>query len=404
MTEADFHLPPLDGQTTDYEKIEKVVVDTTRASARTSAGDEGQSESESSEYESEYDESASGSYTCSDVEPPIVRGSKTSQFTDTSGVVRRLSHPPMIPPRLRDHSPSINTYVSRGVLTSSAFALQIFGTIVFRGFPLHEQGMHFYLTSMCLYNFLRAMWHKQSLVRIEPDYEVSGHFQVCWGSKEEEDDLDMCYVPRWCNRCEYWKAPRTHHCSKCDVCVHRMDHHCSLFSNCIGMDNQGNFLLMFLYAFLSGVHGTWTILADAVTTEEIIPSTACYAIFLALLLGICLVFGTFTGVLSLINVTVLDYLADENRREPLTVELDDDMELETSTYFFESGSLRSLKNLLGPSWLQRLFLPVQGEPVDIDTLAIHPNCSTNAIEILREYAVDGPPSPSTASLEKSKTM
>ena len=30
----------------------------------------------------------------------------------------------------------------------------------------------------------------------------------------------------YCECCDQYKPPRTHHCRKCCVCIHRMDHHC----------------------------------------------------------------------------------------------------------------------------------------------------------------------------------
>jgi DHHC palmitoyltransferase len=52
---------------------------------------------------------------------------------------------------------------------------------------------------------------------------------------------------RWCEHCEKFKSPRTHHCRVCDKCCPRMDHHCPAVGQCIGLRNHKVFLQFLFY-------------------------------------------------------------------------------------------------------------------------------------------------------------
>lgn len=56
---------------------------------------------------------------------------------------------------------------------------------------------------------------------------------------------------KWCNKCDRYKPPRTHHCKQCNTCVLRMDHHCPWTNNCVGHGNTPHFF-RFLLATLVG--------------------------------------------------------------------------------------------------------------------------------------------------------
>ncbi|KAH8256955.1 hypothetical protein KR038_000279, partial [Drosophila bunnanda] len=68
-----------------------------------------------------------------------------------------------------------------------------------------------------------------------------------WQPKKPQDTKFLQY----CQRCEGFKPPRSHHCRRCDRCVIKMDHHCPWVNNCVGWANQASFLY-FLMFFLSG--------------------------------------------------------------------------------------------------------------------------------------------------------
>ncbi|KAJ0981632.1 hypothetical protein J5N97_009887 [Dioscorea zingiberensis] len=52
---------------------------------------------------------------------------------------------------------------------------------------------------------------------------------------------------RFCQKCNHYKPPRTHHCHVCNRCVLRMDHHCIWINNCVGHSNYKIFFLLSVY-------------------------------------------------------------------------------------------------------------------------------------------------------------
>lgn len=51
---------------------------------------------------------------------------------------------------------------------------------------------------------------------------------------------------RWqfCDVCNRYRPPRSHHCNFCKICILRRDHHCYLVGNCIGHYNQRYFIVL----------------------------------------------------------------------------------------------------------------------------------------------------------------
>ncbi|EDW68502.1 uncharacterized protein Dvir_GJ12670 [Drosophila virilis] len=59
---------------------------------------------------------------------------------------------------------------------------------------------------------------------------------------------------QYCQKCEGYKAPRTHHCRRCDRCVKKMDHHCPWINRCVGWANQAYFVYFLFFYALSNLH------------------------------------------------------------------------------------------------------------------------------------------------------
>eukprot|EP01029_Cantina_marsupialis_P010703 TRINITY_DN24314_c0_g1_i1.p1 TRINITY_DN24314_c0_g1~~TRINITY_DN24314_c0_g1_i1.p1 ORF type:complete len:521 (-),score=57.73 TRINITY_DN24314_c0_g1_i1:516-2078(-) len=66
-----------------------------------------------------------------------------------------------------------------------------------------------------------------------------------------EDDKDRGEItPRdwgekrlfWCNTCNHYRMPSTHHCRQCNNCVEDFDHHCMWLGTCIGRRNHRSFV------------------------------------------------------------------------------------------------------------------------------------------------------------------
>mmetsp|Transcript_10410 Transcript_10410/g.31212 ORF Transcript_10410/g.31212 Transcript_10410/m.31212 type:complete len:154 (-) Transcript_10410:264-725(-) len=51
----------------------------------------------------------------------------------------------------------------------------------------------------------------------------------------EAVDADDIY----CDICDIWVGPRTHHCRDCGVCIEKHDHHCVWMGKCIGKGECG---------------------------------------------------------------------------------------------------------------------------------------------------------------------
>jgi len=81
---------------------------------------------------------------------------------------------------------------------------------------------------------------------------IKGPGFVCPGWKPKNPQ-DFDYL-QYCEVCEGYKAPRSHHCRKCGRCVMKMDHHCPWINTCCGHLNHGNFCLFLVFAPFGCIH------------------------------------------------------------------------------------------------------------------------------------------------------
>ncbi|XP_046856350.1 palmitoyltransferase ZDHHC6-like [Xenia sp. Carnegie-2017] len=85
-----------------------------------------------------------------------------------------------------------------------------------------------------LYNFIKAS-------RIGP-----GYVPLRWKPEKTTDEKFM----QFCQICEGYKAPRSHHCRQCNRCVMKMDHHCPWINNCVGHKNHKRFTLFLFFVVI----------------------------------------------------------------------------------------------------------------------------------------------------------
>ncbi|XP_067673599.1 palmitoyltransferase ZDHHC6-like [Haliotis asinina] len=91
---------------------------------------------------------------------------------------------------------------------------------------------------LTLYNYLNAAWKGPGFVPLR------------W-SPENKNDANFL---QYCDFCEGYKAPRSHHCRKCNRCVMKMDHHCPWINTCCGHFNHCNFVWFLFFAPCGCVH------------------------------------------------------------------------------------------------------------------------------------------------------
>merc|ERR1712070_1013161 len=73
-----------------------------------------------------------------------------------------------------------------------------------------------------------------------------------WLLREEPGIIQTSRNPRTgiellCAHCRAKRVPRSQHCMSCGVCVKRYDQHCWWVNRCIGLENQGIFVLWLLF-------------------------------------------------------------------------------------------------------------------------------------------------------------
>ncbi|ESO82001.1 hypothetical protein LOTGIDRAFT_223620 [Lottia gigantea] len=92
--------------------------------------------------------------------------------------------------------------------------------------------------SLTLYNYFRA-------ALLGPGFVPYGYIP--------ENEADRSKL-QYCQFCEGYKTPRSHHCRKCDRCVMKMDHHCPWINTCCGHLNHGSFIWFLFFAPCGCIH------------------------------------------------------------------------------------------------------------------------------------------------------
>eukprot|EP00391_Amoebophrya_sp_Ameob2_P007802 CAMPEP_0178999222 /NCGR_PEP_ID=MMETSP0795-20121207/9932_1 /TAXON_ID=88552 /ORGANISM="Amoebophrya sp., Strain Ameob2" /LENGTH=523 /DNA_ID=CAMNT_0020691955 /DNA_START=265 /DNA_END=1836 /DNA_ORIENTATION=+ len=248
-------------------------------------------------------------------------------------------------------------------------------------------------------------------------------------AQKDERPLDLWYAPRFCEKCQVWKPPRSHHDSITGKCVLRMDHYCPFTGNVIAVNNHGHFVLMYCFAMVALLWGALhavvviqlALRQNAESFQRILMEvsqkwatspnsfsmlTALNPMFLATeLYAIAMAMVQFVGLdviifcvlevifflivtscggpavyFATVNVTALEYNLPQLNEY---VEISDQVFCPIGPHFYDMrSSWTNFKQVLGRNWLQRLFLPVRGD-VDWKMLAYDPPCSPDAAEQIR---------------------
>uniref|UniRef100_A0A336M3M7 Palmitoyltransferase n=2 Tax=Culicoides sonorensis TaxID=179676 RepID=A0A336M3M7_CULSO len=103
-----------------------------------------------------------------------------------------------------------------------------------------NQTIFLMLSALTVFNFVMA-----SLIG-------PGQLPLKWRPKDKEAEKYLQY----CNFCEGFKAPRSHHCQRCERCIIKMDHHCPWINTCTGWANQCYFINFLAFAVIGAIHAT----------------------------------------------------------------------------------------------------------------------------------------------------
>lgn len=97
-----------------------------------------------------------------------------------------------------------------------------------------HQTVFLMLSALTTYNFLMSSLNGPQFLPLK------------WHPKTKDAEEFLQY----CNVCEGYKAPRSHHCRKCGRCIIKMDHHCPWINNCVGWGNHMSFTCFLAFAVL----------------------------------------------------------------------------------------------------------------------------------------------------------
>ncbi|KAF6016739.1 ZDHHC24 [Bugula neritina] len=126
----------------------------------------------------------------------------------------------------------------------------------------------------------------------------------------EELDVESC------EECGMPRVPQSHHCKACNVCILRRDHHCWFAGNCVGLHNQGNFVMLSMYLWMAAViQNIYNIqfVCDVLGCDLYSLLTVCLPHFPVMIKQYSLYcffvnFMTFLGILLLLMFTYLFWL------------------------------------------------------------------------------------------------
>lgn len=275
-----------------------------------------------------------------------------------------------------------------------------------------------------LYNFAMTQWTDPGSSRlVKPVFEVTGQFELDCSlgerSSAEAEPVQLMYAPNYCERCKYWKPPRSHHCSFCAKCVLRMDHHCPFTGNCIGMRNHGHFVLFWLFATVGLAYSALLCLSVIFTIKgpkpdpnswkhliqksylsspQLVTGISSFIVkFLVFhLLGsstleiaLQLVFSLIGLILVIVCGANAMYMALTNATTlEVQFPMKEYVEIKPQVYcplgpgFYKLPWRETVQDLFGSRWQLRLVLPTKGGRLDLRP-AVSPKASAKGVEALQ---------------------
>lgn len=131
-----------------------------------------------------------------------------------------------------------------------------------------------------------------------------GYLPLKWRPKDSKHEKFL----QFCQVCQGFKAPRSHHCRKCGRCIMKMDHHCPWINNCVGWNNHMAFTSFLAFAVIGclqacvilgvslyrGIHRSWYIYYGypQLATIQFTLLSLCLCIFsLGLAIGVVIAVG-----------------------------------------------------------------------------------------------------------------
>eukprot|EP00747_Dinoflagellata_sp_TGD_P065472 gnl/TRDRNA2_/TRDRNA2_154373_c5_seq2.p1 gnl/TRDRNA2_/TRDRNA2_154373_c5~~gnl/TRDRNA2_/TRDRNA2_154373_c5_seq2.p1 ORF type:complete len:426 (+),score=49.00 gnl/TRDRNA2_/TRDRNA2_154373_c5_seq2:48-1280(+) len=271
-----------------------------------------------------------------------------------------------------------------------------------------------WLSVQFVYNFVMVgLVDPGGCTQIKPTNEPTGQFAMELGLGDNAPanaPSSLLFAPSFCEMCQHWKPPRSHHCSICRRCVLRMDHHCPFTGNCIGMRNHGHFLLFYIFAFVGLVYSLWLCIAMVSAMKlEVLGKTSFFSewwksaskfgglgpgfgsMMTSLILqvvyisGLEVAFQTMATLIALVFVVMVGIPAMQLAFTNTTLleaqfPMKEYVQIKPEVYcplgpgfYRQKRFWQNLQLLLGRRWWLRLLLPVRGS-IDV-SVAISPSPS-----------------------------
>lgn len=269
-----------------------------------------------------------------------------------------------------------------------------------------------WLVTQFLYNFFMTQWTDPGGSKDQkPPYETTGQYELQLDAGE-----NILFAPNFCEHCQHWKPPRSHHCSFCQRCVLRMDHHCPFTGTCIGMRNHGHFILMYIFAIVGLLYALamcasvlWlntgsgkNPFGDTTWGKKNMPlfSPGISGFIASIALQIFMTAGMEVGVMiigtvvALIAVLSFGCPALWMASSGMTIiehqfPMKEYVQIKPQVYcplgpgFYQRRWFENLGVLLGPRWWLRFLLPTRGGTIDIRP-ALAPTPGTPGLNALRD--------------------